>query len=192
MSDRPSIWYIHGASSSPRSFKWLRRELPTHRRIDVEYDDADIPQVADELVRLAKTSEPFSVIGHSLGGVLGMALAQRASNVKSLVTMAAPYGGSVFATYMRLLAPNTLMDHIHPFSPLMLSVKAAPVSTPTLSIVTTSGATPLINEPNDGVVTVSSQMCLVGPKYIQLPLNHFEVLLSDDVARLVADFIWEI
>ena len=62
------------------------------------------------------------------------------------------------------------------------------INKPHLAIVGTNGL-PFTSEANDGVVTVASQTALIGPHYELLPLNHFEVLLSKEVIKLLVDFL---
>ena len=64
---------------------------------------------------------------------------------------------------------------------------AARATKPHLAIVATQGL-PFFPEDNDGAITVASQTALDGARYARLPLNHFEVLLSHDVADLIRTF----
>jgi len=53
-----------------------------------------------------------------------------------------------------------------------------------------NGGTPLMHEPNDGVVSVASQTCLKGPDYHRVDFNHFEVLLAGPVIYLARDCLF--
>ena len=185
------VWYIHGAHATSRSFAWLKLELPYHEYVDIEYStDNKMLDVVDSIdSRINDDGEEALIIGHSLGGVLGVAVAQRNPLVKRLVTLASPFGGSMVAAMMRFMAPNTILDDIYPQSRLMVGIHRAALTIPTLSVITTGGRSPLIAEPNDGVVSVSSQKALYGPRYVERDVNHFEVLMDLETKRLIEEFI---
>ena len=57
------------------------------------------------------------------------------------------------------------------------------------NIVTTRGDSPWIHEPNDGVVTIDSMQARTDFELIELPLNHYEVVLSNQVVEIILDRI---
>jgi predicted alpha/beta hydrolase family esterase len=175
------VVFIHGASSTPRSFAYLKHRLEVVGAVDVAYDDAKpAEEVVDELVQALEPSPaPATLIGHSLGGVIAVAAAQRSSKVDRVVTLASPLGGCPEATFLRFVSPRRVLEDVHPLAPLMVDVRRAAIAVPVLSIVTTE----------DTVVGVASQRALEGPTYVPFPLNHFEVLLDDQVAECVSGFI---
>lgn len=188
-----SIWYIHGAHSSPRSFAWLKDQLPSHQQFNVEYGHSkSVLKVVDALVeQITHSHTPLTIIGHSLGGLIALNLSHRApGHIQKVVTIASPLGGIGAASVLRWVFPVPLMADIHPSSKLITQIKFRPPPVPTLSLVATSGRTPLISEPNDGVVTVASQTCLAGPTYVQVPVNHFEILLAEDTVKSIVDFVF--
>ncbi len=188
------VWYVHGANSTPRSFAWLRDQFATpHAVTDITYQTSrPLNEALDWLKgEAAKAQAPFSIIAHSIGGVLAIGLANAfPDRVEKVVTLASPFLGCKAATMLRWLAPCSLFDDIHPYSPFITEQRLRPTSVPTLSIVTTAGGTPVLGEPNDGVVTVASQRGLRGPTYRNLAVNHFEVLLDSEAATLTRDFIF--
>lgn len=185
-----TIWYIHGAYSTSRAFNWLKTQLPPHEAVDIDYSSyMAVPKIIDQLVEQAESETEFDIIGHSLGGVLAVALSQRCPKVKKVVTLSAPFGGSRVATFMQFLVPGSLLDDIQPFSPILSEVRLRGVACPVLSFVTSGGPSPLIFERNDGVVTVRSQKCLDGAQYVEVDLNHFEVLLEPATAVAIGDFL---
>lgn len=186
-----SVWYLHGANATSRSFAWLKRELPSHDAINIDYS-SEIPMsvVLDEIEGRLREDEDASIIGHSLGGVLAVALAQRCPQVQRVVTISAPFGGSHIASVMRWLSPNSFMNDIYPQSRLLTGIRTKALTVPVFSIVTTGGRSPLIPEPNDGVVAVSSQRALNGPQYVVRDVNHFECLLDPETANLISEFLW--
>jgi pimeloyl-ACP methyl ester carboxylesterase len=187
----PPIWYIHGAFASPRSFAWLKGELPEHEAINVEYScSGQLSRVIDKIVEQARTEEQIDIIGHSLGGVIGVILAHRLPNIRRVVTMSSPFGGSRIAAFLQFITPGTFMQDVQPLSPIMSEVRSKELSVPVLSLVTTGGRSPAILEPNDGVVSLQSQRALNGPRFIERPVNHFEVLLDEETPRIISEFLW--
>jgi pimeloyl-ACP methyl ester carboxylesterase len=190
----PCILYIHGANSSPLAFRAIKHSLPPHREIDISYDHSrSVTKVVDSLIEQVGTlGDNVNIVGHSLGGVVAVAVANKCENVKKIVTLSSPFGGSKMASLLRWLYPTHLYDDIHPFSQLMTTVSRhdVPKHTKVLSIVTTGGRTSIFPEENDGVVTVSSQTALKKPTYIRIPVNHFEVLLSPEVNDMIHGFLF--
>lgn len=188
----PIVWYVHGAHASPRSFAYLKTLLPAHESHSIAYSsDTPAMQTLAEMVDLAEACErPIHVVGHSLGGVLALALSKRVPSVERVVTLSAPFGGSKVASTMRWFIRHQLFDDIHPHSTLMQMVARGPIRAPVLSFVTHGGRSSLMPEPNDGVVTVASQRAVEGPKYIDFDLNHFEVLLSEEIVEPLTSFLF--
>lgn len=180
------IWYVHGAGASERSFVWLRQQLPDHTAHFFTYDttqpiSAIIERCSNEVGNHAV------LIGHSLGGIIAAICACR-SKVSKLVTLCTPFGGLRQADLISFFRSDPLIHDLRPYSKVLTNLRDAYLPTPHLSIVGTQGL-PFLLESNDGVVTVASQMALHGPRYEAFPLNHFEMLLSDDVAALISDFL---
>lgn len=190
---QPPIWYIHGAFASSRSFSWINDQLPKHDSVNVEYSCGDdLNATIDDLVQRANEAGPIDIIGHSLGGVIGVILSRRCPNVRKVVTMSAPFGGSRVAAFLQFLTPGTFMSSIRPYSPVMIEAREGPLTVPVMSIVTTGGETlkSLPVSENDGVVSLQSQRALGGAQYIDLPINHFEVLLAKETPSLIQSFLW--
>lgn len=193
MKSEPVVWYIHGAHSSPTSFAYIRKCVPRHDYTDIVYscDEPVLPVVKHLAEQIQARDRPVYLVGHSLGGVIAVSAARLTSNVAGIVTLASPFGGCKIASLMRWMVPHNLFEDIHPYSTLVGGLQRDPVTVPTLSVVTTAGHSPLIAEPNDSVVSVASQQALRGPVYVTVPLNHFEVLLSDEVVDLISGFIFD-
>jgi pimeloyl-ACP methyl ester carboxylesterase len=149
--------------------------------------------VLDALVAQADASpEQFDIVGHSLGGVLALAIAQRSKMVRRVVTLSAPFGGSQVASIMRWFAPGSILQDIHPQSDLLRRVRQDVdlLEADVLAVVTYGGTNPLMTGENDGVITVESQMAICGIRMTQRPVNHFEVLLDLDTAHLIEEHLW--
>jgi pimeloyl-ACP methyl ester carboxylesterase len=187
------VWYIHGANSSPLSFQWIKEKLPKHRVRDIEYStETPLSEVIAHLVNeTTKEAKPINIVSHSLGGVIAVAVAKAAHKVNRIVTMSAPFGGSKIAERLRWWYPCRLFEDIRTSSPTVKALLASPVTIPVLSFVSTGGGVGMMREPNDGVVTVESQLRLSGPRYIQLPLNHFEILLAPETVNPITEFLFD-
>lgn len=188
----PMLVYIHGLQSTPKSFSYIKLRLPQHDHLDIAYD-AGQPMLAyvERLVsQIDALNRDVVLVGHSLGGVVAAAVASRSSRVTKVATMSSPFGGSEAAALMRWVCFSPSIDNIHPSSPLMKDVRRTAVKQPMLSIVSTAGDSPFIQGNNDGVVTITSQKALVGPRYVMIPVNHFEVLLCEEAVLHLEQFIF--
>lgn len=197
------VWFIHGANASPTSFKYIKKALEEDPEfnefslVDITYDCQEkLPDIVKILAASAPSKKPLYIIGHSLGGVLGVAISQRIkyfdlpATVRGVLTMSSPFGGSESADYLKWLYPHYhLFKSISTQNRMITDLNAAGAVVPTLSIVTTSGNNPLYPTANDGVVTVKSQRSLPKANYIEMPYNHFEVLVSDTTVEHIKVFL---
>jgi pimeloyl-ACP methyl ester carboxylesterase len=184
------IWYVHGAGASNRSFAWLHEQLGEFPAQFFHYDLDETAQSVIQRLSYALTQDGRAamLVGHSLGGIAATACS--AANVTRLVTLCAPFGGVRYVDLMSLFSRHPLLSDLRSHGRLLSSVRATHLTRPHLAIVGTQGL-PFFAEDNDGVVTVASQTALSGVRYTKLPLNHFEVLLSRDVADLIRSFAGE-
>jgi pimeloyl-ACP methyl ester carboxylesterase len=135
--------------------------------------------------------EPYSIVAHSLGGVVGLRLAASGEPVERMFTMSTPFGGSRAAAFFTLVfALTPVFADINPYGATIRSVLNGEIRIPIRSIVSTGGGTPLMQEDNDGVVTVASQTRLVGPDYHSVAVNHHEVVLAEPVIDLAREFLF--
>jgi predicted alpha/beta hydrolase family esterase len=198
-----SFWYIHGANASSTSFNRIDEKLHEDTRlaaasvVKVSYNCHEpLEDIVNQLAHKLPKNEEVYLIGHSLGGVLAVATAQQAFEddlpvkIGGVITLASPMGGSESADVLQWIFPAYhLFKNISTRSRLIQGVQSHSVPVPVLSFITTSGNNPLIHEANDGVVTIASQRALPGAHRIEMPFNHFEVLLSDDVVDHIKNFI---
>ncbi len=182
------IWYVHGAGASERSFNWLKENLPEHSPKFVTYDVKEsVTAVAERLHKKLNTAGKNSILlGHSLGGIVATACADH-PNVHKLITISAPFGGVKQADFMSMFSFEPLFHDLRRYSQILTSIRNKKITKSHLAIVGSSGL-PFTNEINDGVLTLESQtyidtICKV------FPLNHFEVLLSPEVASLISKFV---
>ncbi|NYZ11456.1 hypothetical protein HL658_02755 [Azospirillum sp. RWY-5-1] len=191
-----NILYIHGAYASAASFSHMVGRLPAHRAVFADYDCRT--SSVDATVRRLKVTtaerfadEPYSIVAHSLGGVVGLRLAAGGAPVERMFTMSAPFGGSRAASLFSLVfALTPVFADIDPYGPTIRSVLDGEIRFPIRSIVSTAGGSPMMREDNDGVVTVASQTCLVGPDYHAVAVNHHEVVQAGPVIDLAQDFLF--
>jgi pimeloyl-ACP methyl ester carboxylesterase len=187
----PRILYIHGANSSPLSFNYIKTKLPEHLGYDVAYNAND---PLEDLIWMAENNlvEPSHIVSHSLGGIIAVALSQRCPDkVLSVSTLATPFGGSEAATRASVLFPfNTFLKNIHVMNPTLREIILKGPTAPTMNIITTSGGTAFEPRPNDGVVTIESQEAFKGNIQYKIDLNHFEVLQSPGVVKIIEGHVW--
>lgn len=186
-----TIWYIHGAASTPLTFNWLKLQLNPHIIVDIEYEnETPLEETINRLrIKASKHDNPPVIIGHSLGGIIAASIAQSVP-VEKVISLASPFGGSFAASLMRWFTPSQLFRDISQQSIVLSRLRHKKIPVPMLSFVTDSNLT-IMGEKTDGVVTVSSQKALDGPTYITVPYNHFEVLMAPDVAKRIDNFIFK-
>lgn len=188
-----TVVYTCGFNSSHRSFSYLQCKLPTHTIVPVAYNSHQPLRDSLDQVRNQLPKGRFSLVGHSLGGVISTLLAaEHHDRVDGLVTISAPLAGSRAAVGLRWLPgyPKVLHD-ITPTSPKIELISQLKLDVPTMCIISTGGNLPTSLEPNDSVVTVSSQRALKFGRKIEVKANHFEILLHERTVKLISDFIFE-
>lgn len=187
-----TICFLHGLNSSHYSFAYMAKELGGIYVSNINYTSqqplaVSIQQVAKQL---PKDGE-LILVGHSLGGVIAMLIAHaRTHNIKKVVTISAPLGGSKAAVYARWFVSGLqVLGDITPHSTYMRHIGTAAAPCPVLSIISTGGGLCTTSEPNDSIVTVASQRALAYGKKIEIKANHFEVLMHEQTIKAVRDFI---
>lgn len=189
------IVYIHGASATAESFSYIRQyvrdniEFPD---IALEYNSADgFKQNIKKMYGKLDEAEKLFFVSHSLGGIYALHLANHYKDrTVGGISLSTPYGGCKQADFARYFLPfSRLMKDIGTMSTPMIAAKTLPAPNNWTNIVTTRGDSPWINEPNDGVVTIESMTHRKDFELIELPVNHYEVVLSNKVVQIVLDRI---
>jgi pimeloyl-ACP methyl ester carboxylesterase len=128
-------------------------------------------------------------VAHSLGGIYALHLANAMpDSVKGAVTLSTPYGGAEVADYAQYFLPfSRLMRDIGPSSWVMKQASKIKIQHPWTNIVTVKGQSPFMHEPNDGVVTIASQKHHADMELVEVDYNHYEVVLSDVVVKLIKE-----
>lgn len=189
-----TVWYVHGANSSPVSFNYITSKLPKHTSRPFSYGpEESLDDISQRLVEAIQSSKgKVSLIGHSLGGIVAFLAAFGIKDkVDKIVTMSTPFGGVKYANTLKMFFPKyLLLKQLHTGSDHIHHVLKHDVIVPTLTLISTSGHVPLIAEPNDGVVEISSQAALRNATAQEIELNHFEILLSPDTVKHIRKFIF--
>ena len=180
--------YIHGASATSESFNYIRSKLGDG--IAVNYDSRNGFENNLDAIKeqIGKTKDVF-FIAHSLGGIYALHLANAIpKQVLGAVTLSTPYGGAEVADVAKYFLPfSRLMRDIGPSSWVMKQASRIKIQHPWTNIVTVKGQSPFMHEPNDGVVTIASQKHHEDMELVEVDCNHYEVVLSDTVVKLVKE-----
>jgi len=183
-----NLVYIHGANATSESFNYIKSKLGTG--LDINYDSRNgfENNLAAMKISLMSTKD-ICFIAHSLGGIYALHLANSMPEViKGAVTLSTPYGGAEVADYAQYFLPfSRLMRDIGPSSWVMKQASRIKIQHPWTNIVTIKGQSPFMHEPNDGVVTIASQRHHADMELVEVDCNHYEVVLSDQVVKLVKE-----
>ena len=183
------ILAIHGAFSTPRMFSYLKHELDMHTWDFVDYRDKieNIDDIVEHARNLAKNDE-YHLIGHSMGGLIALAIANE-ENIQSVMTIATPLGGLDINVIQSYLSRSHFLSEIAHNSKMVRAIHNQEIKTPVLHIITTHGFNPYIYEPNDGVVTLRSQQRWSAGQSVEVAANHSEVLLHEDTVNILKNWL---
>jgi hypothetical protein len=181
--------YIHGASATGDSFNYIRQHLNYSNELVFEYDSKKgFTNNLEEMKSQLADEERVFFICHSLGGIYAVHLADAMSPdcVAGAVTLSTPYNGAESAEYIRRLLPfNKLFNDISPSSDPIRTANRISIKHPWTNVVSTAGHNPLIIYPNDGVVTLRSMRHRDDMQLIELPVNHYEIVLSQETVNII-------
>ena len=183
-----NLVYIHGANATSESFNYIKSKLGDG--VDINYDSRNgFENNLKDMQSTLNGHTDLVFIAHSLGGIYSLHLANSMPEfIKGAVTLSTPYGGAEVADYAQYFLPfSRLMRDIGPSSWVMKQAKRIKIQHPWTNIVTVKGQSPFMHEPNDGVVTIASQKHHADMELIEVDCNHYEVVLSDAVVRLVKE-----
>ena len=193
MAGEINLVYIHGASATSESFNFIRKKVGAG--IDVNYDSRNgFENNLKDIQQQLEGIENIFFIAHSLGGVYSLHLANAMpKQVLGAVSLSTPYGGAEVAEFAKYFLPfSRLMRDIGPSSWAMKQANKIKIQHPWTNIVTIKGQSPFIHEPNDGVVTIASQKHHIDMELVEIDYNHYEVVLSDQVVKLIKQRIKKI
>ena len=181
-----TLVYIHGASATSESFNYIRSKIGDGISVDYDSRNGFENNLEDIKKQIGKTKNVFFV-AHSLGGIYSLHLANAIpKQVVGAVTLSTPYGGAEVADVAKFFLPfSRLMRDIGPRSWVMKQADRIKIQHPWTNVVTVKGQSPFMHEPNDGVVTIASQRHHEDMDLIEVDCNHYEVVLSDTVIKLI-------
>lgn len=175
------IIYIHGANATGESFNYIRDHLKHDDELVIEYSSKNgFENNLSYMKTLLVDYDNMFFVCHSLGGIYALHLAHHFNQqVLGAVTMSTPYGGSHAADYAKYFLPfSRLLKDIGPNSRPMKLTNAIKIQHPWCNIVTTSGESQWMVEPNDGVVTIASMSHRNDMELVTQASNHYEVVIS--------------
>jgi pimeloyl-ACP methyl ester carboxylesterase len=192
---KKTIIYLHGLNSSCKIFNYIHSQLPEHDAIFVDYDTFNpIEHSYDDVVARLPADSEFSIISHSLGGVISYLVHARDNNlsVANIVTISAPFAGSEHARFLKWMYPSfRVLSDLSPRSSIMQEINGySTKKCRMLSLISTSGSIPFIPERNDGVVTVRSQHASPAKKKVEISSNHFEIVQDIKAVKEIKKFIF--
>ena len=201
----PNLVLVHGAGGSQAGWNYISQNLPGGLNIlRPEYDImATDPYVIINTICEQITDrfgdDNVTYVGHSLGGVLGGWIASNGLiNVDHLMTISAPWNGSPFARWLKLVFRNNLFEHMNPGSEFLEFLHEKTFLRPHTNIITVGGGNKVAawgNSDNDGTVTVASQenapQGFIKTEHEYINLSHTEILQSDKVRDILSRIIHE-
>jgi len=182
-----TIYAIHGAFSSPRIFNFIKKTMGSHytwRYLDYH----DITGGISDIINEVRDVSPEHLVGHSMGGLIALALAARPW-VKSITTIAAPMGGIDVNLFQSYLTRSRFINEIASHTDFISGLKKSQISKPVQHLVSTLGFNPYIYEPNDGVVTIRSQMAVSFGEVYTIEANHTEIMLDTETSARISAFV---
>jgi predicted alpha/beta hydrolase family esterase len=185
------IVYVHGASATSESFNYIRQSIGKETDIVINYDSRNgFEKNLEVMIELLIEEENIFFVAHSLGGIYCLHLADiLQTKVVGAVTLSTPYGGAEIADVAKYFLPySRLLKDIGPNSYAMKHSRNIKKLPPWTNVVTTKGNSPWVPGKNDGVVTIASQMVRDDiMELIELDYNHYEVVLSDRVIKIIRE-----
>jgi pimeloyl-ACP methyl ester carboxylesterase len=187
--------FIHGAGQTKRSWNFILEVLKPDHYTTIEYNvnkpfdenlktlSADVNAIDDVL--------PLFLIAHSMGGLYGLHLqATHFERFAGAISMSTPFAGSRTADFVKYMYPGyVLFKDIGTKSAFIKEGNDIEINIPWTQIVTTGGEVPWHAEGNDGTVTILSQKHRADMDFIELAINHQEILVSREVIDIIQEKI---
>lgn len=186
-----TILGIHGAFSTPNIFNYIKREVKNSQWefLDYQHVTSDVTNILKDAQRSYSNSQPMHIIGHSMGGLIALGLADQPW-VKSITTIATPLGGldlNVFQTY---LSRSSFLKETSSSSNFVNNLHNKRYTVPVKHLISTQGFNPYIFEPSDGVVTLYSQRAWAVGSVSEIYANHAEIMMNPETVVSVLNF-WQ-
>lgn len=189
------IVYLHGLNSSSKIFNHIYSQLPEHDATFIDYETfKSVEESYSFITSRLDQDESFSIIGHSLGGLIAYLIHSRDNgfSVDKLVTISSPFTGSEHARLLKWMYPGyKVLSDLSPKSNIIKEINQPPIKrTRMLSLISVNGSIPLISEENDGIVTVKSQRASPSKKQVDIKANHFEIVQDVKTIREITKFMF--
>lgn len=190
-----TIVWIHGNGATPASFNFISQYFDDNEQINIFYDSDDgflenmrmMRRMLDEVV-----GDIFFVT-HSLGGIYALHLAdQLKEKVIGCVSISAPFGGSEAATALSIFYSAPVLRDIGPYASPITNGKRIKLNIPWTAIVSVGGNSSFMNQENDGILTIDSMKARDDVAYVYINLNHFEILMDQEVVDIIKAQIYEL
>ena len=185
------LLYIHGANATSQSFNFIRHHIKG-KDILIEYNCAmSFNHNLELMIERIKDESEIFIVAHSMGGIYALHLANKfPEKFLGAVTISTPYNGSSVAEIAKWVLPYYRLIHeIVPDSKTIRTTNALPIMHPWTQVVTTAGHVPWLIYPNDGIVSIASMTSRTDFESIEVPLNHYEVMVSPDTVKIIKDRI---
>ncbi len=194
-----NILFIHGAWASRNGFNYIADNVSDRFDRNIYYFEYDcqtedpssiIERATIECEQLAAQGKTV-VVGHSLGGILALSLAD-IENVTNVMTIASPINGIDgihYFMYYFLMAKAPIFKHLTPHSAFISSLKNKNYDNETIDIVVANKGfnVAMSDRATDGTISVESQVKWI-PENANLHMieaNHHEVLNMPKVVSIL-------
>jgi pimeloyl-ACP methyl ester carboxylesterase len=201
-ASRPSVLVVHGLWMNGLETHWLRQRLAacgfapvafSYRSLHAEL--AEVTAALESQVRALPP--PVHLVGHSLGGVMLLALFERASDLPEgrVVLLGSPVNGSSAATAVSRWPIGPAVLGRLALQELVGARRRAWTQPRDLGVIagcTSAGMGRLVSrlpEPNDGTVAVEETRISGMKEHLVLPVTHTGMLFSGEVAERTARFL---
>lgn len=175
----PAIVLIHGAHQSNVTFEYFRHALPGFHYYNIEWSPlGGFYNNLEEMVSAVKDNGPVYIVGHSMGAIYAAHLSQQVNCIGG-AALAAPWGGSKTADWVRYMVPNyPLYKEVGTKSPIIKDAREFPLPGRWTNYVSTEGNIPGMGGHNDCVLTIESMTTRkdLHTKYIKA--THYELIMS--------------
>lgn len=186
------VFAIHGAWSTGDGFTFVRQHIPNIRYFSYDCNHESIRSIVKRAKKeLVDMGEPSTVLGHSLGGLIALALHDE-TNCNSIITMSTPLAGirihPLWDDIVSLRLP--ILRSIEEESDFIARIHDATYTKRIKNFISTYGFNPLVFDKSDGIVTIRSQTGWKPPNASQvfLKCNHFEILHRHEVVNAIIEF----
>jgi pimeloyl-ACP methyl ester carboxylesterase len=201
-ASRPSVLVVHGLWMNGLETHWLRQRLAARgfdaRAFSYHSLHADLPEVVTALeAQVRALPPPVHLVGHSLGGVMLVALFERVSDLPEgrVVLLGSPVNGSCAATAVSRWPIGPAVLGRLALQELVGERRRCWTQPRDLGVIagcTSAGMGRFVSnlpEPNDGTVAVDETRISGMTEHLVLPVTHTGMMLSSEVADRTARFL---